>query len=652
MHYQTLWTPSRERIEKSFMHDFINHVNREFGKDFKHYSELYDWSIENISDFWGAFWYYSGIKFSADYNRVVDDPGKMPGAKWFQGARLNFAENLLQRRDDHPAIIFRGETGISRQWSFREVYEEAHRVAEGLKRLGVRKGDRVAAFMPNMPETVIGMLATASIGAIWSSSSPDFGIKGVLDRFSQIEPKVIFAADAYYYGGKLFDSQEKLRGILQELPSVQCVVMVDYCGTVNLAGMPGAIAWKDLAKPVQGEMEFEQLPFDHPLYIMYSSGTTGLPKSIVHSAGGTLIQHLKELKLHTDVRKDDVVFYFTTCGWMMWNWFVSSLALGATIVCFDGNPFYPGPDALIRLSAELNFTLFGTSAKYIASLQQAGVRPVVETLQAKSLQKIHLRTITSTGSPLSDESFEYVYRDWMPDVQLASISGGTDIISCFMLGCPTLPVYRGEIQCRGLGMDVDCFDENGNPVRDMQGELVCKSAFPSMPVYFWNDPDGKKYHSAYFENYPGIWYHGDYMILSRHGGVTMLGRSDATLNPGGVRIGTAEIYRVVENLEEVEDSVVVGQQFEGDERVILFVKMKTGFSLTEDLQKKIRANIRQQCSPRHVPAVILTTPDVPYTINGKKVEVAVKKLIHGQDVKNRDALRNPECLEFYKTVRL
>jgi acetoacetyl-CoA synthetase len=570
----------------------------------------------------------------------------MPGANWFQGARLNFAENLMQRRDDHPAIIFRGESGISKQWSFKEIYEETHRVAEGLKRHGVHKGDRVAAFMPNMPETVIAMLATASIGAIWSSSSPDFGIKGVLDRFSQIEPKVIFAADAYYYGGKLFDSQEKLRGILQELPSVQCVVLVDYCGTVNLDSMPKSISWKELGKPVHGEMQFEQLPFDHPLYIMYSSGTTGLPKSIVHSAGGTLIQHLKELKLHTDVRKDDVVFYFTTCGWMMWNWFVSSLALGATIVCFDGNPFYPAPDALIKLAAELKFTLFGTSAKYIASLQQAGVRPVAGT------DVTAIRTIASTGSPLSDESFEYVYRDWMPDVQLSSISGGTDIISCFMLGCPTLPVYRGEIQCRGLGMDVDCFDENGNSVRDLQGELVCKSPFPSMPIYFWNDPDGKKYRSAYFETYPGIWYHGDYMILSQHGGVTMLGRSDATLNPGGVRIGTSEIYRVVENLEEIEDSVVVGQQFEGDERVILFVKMKAGFQLNEDLQKKIRTNIRQQCSPRHVPAVILTIPDIPYTINGKKVEVAVKKIIHGQEVKNHDALRNPESLEYYKTVGL
>ncbi len=645
MHYQTLWTPSKERIESSSMFHFLQHVNEKYCKTFVTYDELWKWSVDQPTDFWETFWYYAKIRFSVDFSQVTDNPKKMPGAKWFTGARLNFAENLLQRRDDHPAIIFRGETGISRQLSFREVYQEAHRVAEGLKRLGVVKGDRVAAFMPNMPETVIGMLAAASIGAIWSSSSPDFGIKGVLDRFRQIDPKVIFAADAYYYNGKLFDSQEKLRGILGQLPSVHHVVMTDYCGTLDIGAMPGAISWKDLAQPVAGEMHFEQLPFDHPLYIMYSSGTTGLPKSIVHSAGGTLIQHLKELILHTDVRRDDVVFYFTTCGWMMWNWFVSSLALGATIVCFDGNPFYPAPDALIRLSDELGFTLFGTSAKYIASLQAAGVRPARPAPP-------HLRTIASTGSPLSDESFEYVYRDWMPDVQLASISGGTDIISCFMLGNPMLPVIKGEIQCRGLGMDVDCFDENGNPVRDRQGELVCKTAFPSMPVYFWNDPEGKKYHAAYFEQYPGIWYHGDYMILSAHGGVTMLGRSDATLNPGGVRIGTAEIYRVVENMDEIEDSVVVGQQFEGDERVVLFVKLHPGFNLSDDLLRKIRTNIRTGCSPRHVPSVIIEAPDVPYTINGKKVEVAVKKLIHGQEVKNRDALRNPECLEFFKTIRL
>jgi acetoacetyl-CoA synthetase len=654
MHYQTLWTPSKERAENSNMYRFIRHVNREYGLEIADYDQLWNWSVSRPAEFWKTFWYYSGLVYSADFSQVVDDPKKMPGAKWFTGARLNFAENLLRRRDDHPAIIFRGETGIHRQLTFREVYQEAHRVAEGLRRLGVGKGDRIAAFMPNLPETVIGMLASASIGAIWSSSSPDFGIKGVLDRFSQIGPKVIFAADAYYYNGKLFDSQEKLRGILSQLPTVEHVIMTDYCGTASIASMPGAMAWSELAMPVEGEMRFEQLPFDHPLYIMYSSGTTGLPKSIVHSAGGTLIQHLKELMLHSDVRRDDVVFYFTTCGWMMWNWFVSSLALGATIVCFDGNPFYPAPDALIRLADELKFTLFGTSAKYIASLQQADVRPVAsEALHATPLRKRpHIRTIASTGSPLSDESFEYVYRDWMPDVQLASISGGTDIISCFMLGNPLLPVIKGEIQCRGLGMDVDCFDDRGQPVRDVQGELVCKTAFPSMPVYFWNDPDGKKYHSAYFETYPGIWYHGDYMILSSHGGVTMLGRSDATLNPGGVRIGTAEIYRVLENISEVEDAVVVGHQFEGDERVILFVKMKADSSLDESLINRIRQTIRAACSPRHVPALILQTPDIPYTINGKKVEVAVKKLIHGQEVKNSDALRNPECLEFFKTLRL
>jgi acetoacetyl-CoA synthetase len=646
MEYKRLWTPDPDLAKRSQMHQYMQFVNAYSDRKFTTYEELHRWSVENIAAFWGTFWHYSGIKFSVDFDQVVDDPKKMPGAKWFQGARLNYAENLLQRRDDHPAIIFRGENGYTRIFSFRELYEETHRVAEGLKRLGISKGDRIGAFMPNIPETVIAMLAAASLGAIWSSTSPDFGIKGVLDRFSQIEPKIIFAVDGYFYNGKHFDSQEKLRGILGELPTIEHVVMVNFTGKPDLESIPNAISWEALALPVEGDMQFVQLPFDHPLYIMYSSGTTGLPKSIVHSAGGTLIQHLKELKLHCDVRPDDMVFYFTTCGWMMWNWFVSSLALGATIVCFDGNPFYPKPDALIRLADELKFTLFGTSAKYIASLQQAGVKP-------KDISSFpSLRAIASTGSPLADESFEYVYNEWKQDVQLSSISGGTDIISCFMLGCPILPVYRGEIQCRGLGMDVDCFDESGTPVVDKQGELVCKSAFPSMPVYFWNDPDGRKYHSAYFESFPGIWCHGDYMVLSPHGGITMLGRSDATLNPGGVRIGTAEIYRVVENMEEIEDSVVIGQQFEGDERVVLFVKMKTGFELDEVLQKKIRTNIRSQCSPRHVPAVILATPDVPYTINGKKVEVAVKKLIHGQEVKNQDALRNAECLEFFRTVRL
>ncbi len=639
MKYKTLWKPNKEKAQKSQMFDFLTEINQKYNQEFKEYYDLHQWSIENVGDFWGEFWEYSKIINSKTYNSVVDDPKKMPGAKWFEEARLNYAENLLQRRDNHPAIIFRGEDKIKKTITYKELFDEVHRIAEGLKRLGIKKNDRVAAFVPNMPEAIIAMLAASSIGAIWSSSSPDFGIKGVLDRFSQIEPKVVFAADGYFFKGRVFDSQEKLKGILDKLPSVEKVILIDYTGNRNTEEISNAMTWEDLAQPAKEEMTFEQLPFDHPLYIMYSSGTTGLPKSIVHSAGGTLIQHLKELRLHCDLTEDDTIFYFTTCGWMMWNWFVSSLAVGATIVCFDGNPFYPGADALLKMADELDITIFGTSAKYIASLEAAGVVP----MEISDFPK--LKAITSTGSPLSDDSFEYVYDKCKKDVQLSSISGGTDIISCFVLGCPILPVYRGEIQCKGLGMDVDCFDINKNSIIGQQGELVCKTAFPSMPVYFWNDANGKKYNSAYFEEYPGIWHHGDFIEISEHGGVIMLGRSDATLNPGGVRIGTSEIYRVIENIDEIEDSVVIGQQFEEDERIILFVKLNEGFELSDELKKKIATQIRSNCSPRHVPAVILTTTDVPYTLNGKKVEVAVKKIIHGKDVKNKDALRNPECLE-------
>ncbi len=647
MEYKKLWTPGSDIVENSQMQAFMDHVNNKYGLNFKNYHELHQWSIENIADFWGSFFYFSDIVYSNSFNTIVDDESKMPGAKWFQGATLNFAENLLKYRDDRTAIIFRGENGKDRHISFRELYNKTHEIAGGLRKIGVKKGDRVGAFMPNIPETIIAMLATVSIGAIWSSSSPDFGIKGVLDRFSQIEPKVIFSIDGYLYSGKRFDSQEKLLGILSQLPSVEKVIMINFSGHLDMSKMPDySITWDDLAQPVTGEMIFEQLPFDHPLYIMYSSGTTGLPKSIVHSAGGTLIQHLKELVLHCDVKKDDRVFYFTTCGWMMWNWFVSSLATGATIVCSDGNPFYPRPDALINMADDLNLTLFGTSAKYLASLEDAGVKP------NEISDFPYLRAITSTGSPLSDESFEYVYRDWKTDVQLSSIAGGTDIISCFVLGNPMLPVYKGEIQCSGLGMNIDSFDENGNSIREDKGELVCKSPFPSMPVYFWNDEDGKKYRSAYFMQYKGIWHHGDYIRISDHGGITMFGRSDATLNPMGVRIGTSEIYRVVENIVELEDSVVIGQQYHGDERVILFVMLKKGFRLDEELLKKIKKMIRTNCSPRHVPAVIIETPGVPYTINGKKVEVAVKKLIHGEEVLNRDALANPGVLDFFKEVTI
>jgi len=641
MRYKTLWQPNKEKAQKSQMFDFLTEINQKYNRGFKEYYELHKWSIENVSNFWGEFWDYSNIIHSKNYTSVVDNPKKMPGAKWFNEARLNYAENLLQRRDSHPAIIFRGEDKVKKTITYKELFDEVHRIAEGLKRLGVKKNDRVAGFVPNMPEAIIAMLAASSIGAIWSSSSPDFGIKGVLDRFSQIEPKVVFAADGYFFKGRVFDSQEKLKGILDKLPSVEKVVLIDYTGNRNIEEISNSMTWEDFSQPVKEEMTFEQLPFDHPLYIMYSSGTTGLPKSIVHSAGGTLIQHLKELRLHCDLTEDDTIFYFTTCGWMMWNWFVSSLAVGATIVCFDGNPFYPGADALLKMADELDITIFGTSAKYIASLEAEGVVP----MEISDFSK--LKAITSTGSPLSNESFEYVYDKWKKDVQLSSISGGTDIISCFVLGCPILPVHRGEIQCKGLGMDVDCFDINENSIIGKQGELVCKTAFPSMPVYFWND-DGKKYNSAYFEEYPEIWHHGDFIEISKHGGIIMLGRSDATLNPGGVRIGTSEIYRVVENIDEIEDSVVIGQQYQEDERIILFVKLNKGFDLSDELKKNISNLIRSNCSPRHVPAVILTTTDVPYTLNGKKVEVAVKKIIHGKDVKNKDALRNPECLENFR----
>ena len=639
-----LWQPKPDNLKKSQMYDFLHLMDEKYNLADTDYKSLHRWSVENPDLFWGEFWKYAEIIHSKEYELVVDDISKMPGANWFQGARLNFAENLLKYKGDKTAIIFRSENGSGQRLSFDQLHDDVARVADGLKKQGVVVGDRVAGFMPNLPETVIAMLATASLGAIWSSSSPDFGIKGVLDRFSQIEPKVVFSADGYFYNGKQFDSQEKLKSILEKLPSVEKVVLVNYSGKRDISRIENSIGWEDFGSEANNGIHFEQLPFDHPLYIMYSSGTTGLPKSIVHSAGGTLIQHLKELRLHCDLDSDDTIFYFTTCGWMMWNWVVSSLAVGSTLVLFDGNPFYPAPDALLKMADELDITIFGTSAKYIASLEEAGVIPKEISDYSK------LKAITSTGSPLTNESFEYVYREWKKDVQLSSIAGGTDIVSCFVLGNPILPVYLGEIQCSGLGMSMDCFDDFGKSLVGKKGEMVCKTPFPSMPIYFWNDPDGKKYHKAYFEVYDNIWHHGDYIVISETGGVTMYGRSDATLNPGGVRIGTAEIYNVVENMDEIADSVIVGQQFEGDERVVLFVKLAEGYTLDDDLIKKLRTNIRSSCSPRHVPAIIKAVKDVPYTLNGKKVEVAVKKIIHGEDVLNRDALKNPESLDEFEGV--
>ncbi len=644
MSHQMLWEPRDEYKKNSNMFEFLSLIANKYKLPNNEYYTIHHWSIEYIPEFWAEVWDYCGIKYSKPYEQVVDNPKKMPGAKWFKGARLNFAENLLSRKDDHLAMIFWGETSVRREVTYAELYDQVRLVAAGFKRLGVKKGDRVAAFMPNMPETIIAMLAASSLGAIWSSSSPDFGIKGVLDRFSQIKPKVIIAADGYFYKGKVFDSQEKLKGILKSLPSVEKVIMVNYTGNLDISSMPNAMAWNELATETEEPLTFVQLPFDHPLYIMYSSGTTGLPKSIVHSAGGTLIQHLKELVLHTNLTSDQRIFYFTTCGWMMWNWFVSSLAVGSTLILYDGNPFYPDPEALLKMAVDLKINVFGTSAKYIASLEAEDVCPVC------NYDFEHLRVIASTGSPLSVESFRYVYYRWSKDVQLSSIAGGTDIVSCFILGSPTLPVYAGEIQCKGLGMDIDCFDTDGNSLIEEQGELVCKSAFPSMPVYFWNDENDTKYKKAYFEEFKGIWHHGDYIEITNNGGIVMLGRSDATLNPQGVRIGTSEIYRVIENMEEIEDSVVVGKKLDDDELVVLFVKLKEGVELTNNLIKLIRSGIRNNCSPRHVPSIVNQVPDIPYTINGKKVEIAVKKIIHGQDVKNKDALANPECLDYYKDI--
>jgi len=639
-----MWQPTEEQINNSQMMDYMQLVNQKFGLSLKKYSQLYDWSIEKAEDFWGSFWEYSQIIHHSPYSQVVDDLGKMPGAKWFDGATLNFAENLLRYRDDKIAIHFYGEDGTQSSLSYRELHDQVSRLARSMREMGIVKNDRVVGYMPNIPETIITMLATASIGAIWSSCSPDFGIKGVLDRFQQIEPKLIFAADGYLYNGKTIDCLSKLKNILTYLPSIKKTIIVPFTGDSNTNVIKNSMLWNDFLHKDSGDIIFEQLPFDHPLYIMYSSGTTGLPKSIVHSAGGTLIQHLKELKLHTDLTQNDKIFYFTTCGWMMWNWLISSLAVGATIVLYDGSPLYPDGTALLKMADDLGITVFGTSAKYIASLESAGIKPK----QISSFPK--LRTILSTGSPLVEENFNFVYGEWKEDVQLASISGGTDIISCFALGNPILPVRRGELQCRGLGMKVESYNEKGMSVRNEKGELVCTQAFPSMPIYFWNDSNGKKYQSAYFDVYPNIWHHGDYLEINDFGGVKIYGRSDTTLNPGGIRIGTAEIYQTVERFNEVEDSLVISQPWQNDERIILFLKMKDRITLTNSLKTRVKKSIRESCTHRHVPAIIIAVEDIPYTINGKKVELAVKQVIQNIEVKNIDSLVNPSILDFYKDI--
>jgi acetoacetyl-CoA synthetase len=639
-----IWEPGAERIERANINRFIRFVREQTGnEDIRRYAPLYDFSVRYPEKFWKLVWEFCGIRATGDLDPVLVDGDRMPGAKWFPNVRLNFAQNLLRYKDDRTALIARNEWGHKREYTYAELHEEVGKLAYALREAGVGFGDRVAGFMPNIPETVIAMLATASLGATWSSCSPDFGIDGVVDRFGQIAPKVLFTADKYGYGGKKFDCLEKIRGVLAKIPGVEKVVVIPYSGdAVKTDGIANAVLWPDFLGAQSRTLEFTPTPFDHPLYIMYSSGTTGVPKCIVHGAGGTLIQDLKELVLHADLKREDKIFYYTTCGWMMWNWLVSSLAVGATVVLYDGSPFHPDGKALWDLADELGISIFGTSAKWIAAVEKAGIKP------RETHKLLALKTILSTGSPLADESFDYVYRDVKERVMLSSISGGTDIISCFARGCPLLPVYRGELQCRGLGLKVEILDDAGKSVRGEKGELACTAPFPCMPVGFWNDSDGAKYKNAYFSKVENVWCHGDHALLTEHDGIVIYGRSDAVLNPGGVRIGTAEIYRQVEQLPEVLESIAVGQDWDNDVRVVLFVRLREGLTLDDALRDRIRKQIRANTTPRHVPAKILQVTDIPRTISGKITEIAVRETIHGRPVKNTDALANPQALELFR----
>jgi len=656
-----LWSPTEQQQKNANMWHFMEYVNEQYQLNISAYKTLYNWSINHKQDFWSAVWTFCEIRASREWISILNKTDEFPYYEWFKGSRLNFAENLLRfaTSPEHrhkPAIIFWGEetpnkTQLKRTLSYQELYDQVTSLAQAMRSVGVTQGDRVAAFIPNVPEAVVAMLATTSIGAIWSSCSPDFGAQGVLDRFGQIEPKILFCCDGYRFKGKNISSLETVKSLEKNIPNLEHIVVIPYLtykqdsasiGELDISSLNKGILYNEFRKnKYRYEFEFTQLPFSHPLYIMYSSGTTGKPKCIVHSAGGTLIQHLKELVLHTNLVKDDRIFYFTTCGWMMWNWLVSSLATGATVMLYDGAPMHPYPDFLFHYAEQENITVFGTSAKYLSALEKSGAQP------EKIYNLPQLRTILSTGSPLLPESFDYVYKQISPTVQLSSISGGTDIISCFALGNPVLPVYRGELQSIGLGMDVNILNEYGNREENKKGELTCKPPFPSMPLYFWHDPKHKKYREAYFSRFPKIWAHGDYAQTTEHDGIIIYGRSDATLNPGGVRIGTAEIYRQVEKLPEVMESIAVGQEWRGDTRIILFVKLREKLTLNEDLKTKIKSIIKENTSQRHVPAKIIQVPDIPRTISGKIVELAVANVIHNRPVKNKDALANPEALDAF-----
>jgi len=645
---EPLWRPNQERIEAANLTHFARRAIREWKLGFNDYPAFYRWSTEKPEQFWDSLWEFAGVRAKVKGARVLLSGNLLPGARWYPDARLNFAENLLRRRDASTALVFWGEDKVKRRLTHRELYDQVSRIAQGLLALGVKPGDRVAAYLPNMPEAVSAMLAAASIGASFSTCSPDFGVQGVLDRFGQIAPAVLFAADGYFYSGKEIDSLDKVREIAAGLPSLKRVVVVPYVAErPELTRIPGAQRFEEfIGAQAGGEIRFAQLPFDHPLYILFSSGTTGVPKCIVHGAGGALLKHLCEQQLHCDLKPGDRLFYFTTLGWMMWNWLASGLASGATLLLYDGSPFVGQGRILFDYADAEGITHLGTSAKFIDAIAKAGVEP------AKTHRLEQLRTVLSTGSPLAPEGFEFVYRSIKRDVCLSSISGGTDICGCFVLGNPILPVWRGEIQCRALGLKVEVFDENGRSVERQKGELVCTAPFPSLPVGFWNDPHGEKYRAAYFERFPGVWTHGDWCEITAHDGMIIYGRSDAVLNPGGVRIGTAEIYRQVEQLDEVTESLVIGQTWPpgeiGDVRVVLFVKLREGLVLDEALVAKIKKRIRENTTPRHVPAKVLQVPDIPRTKSNKIVELAVRNVVHGRPVKNLEALANPEALEHFR----
>ena len=642
-----LWSPTEEWIKNANLTRFLEYVNKKDGKHLRTYPELYRWSVEAVPEFWARLWEFADIKASRGYDQVVDDVRKMPGAKWFSGARLNFAENLLRHRDDRPAFIFRGETQKKAQMTYAELYAAVARLAHSLRGLGLKPGDRVAGYMPNMMETAIAMLAATSVGAVWSSCATDIGSQAALDRLGQIEPKVLFTVNGYYYKGKPFSSLGNAAEIAKGIPSLKKVIVASYVDQPpDLTGIPNSVRWEDfLSREMQPPLEFEQLPSDHPVYIMFSSGTTGRPKCMVQGAAGILMEHFKELILHTDLKREDRILYITTCSWMMWNWLISSLGVGATVVLYDGNPSFPDDEAMWKLAQDEKITIFGMSASYINYLKSQGVKP------GRKYDLGALRAISQTGSPLSAEGFEYVYQEIKKDLHFGSISGGTDINGSFAGGSVISPVYAGELQGPTLAMKIKAYDEKGHSLYDQQGELVCESPAPSMPLYFWNDPTGEKYQSAYFEVYPGVWRHGDYVVFHKDtGGITFYGRSDSVLKPSGVRIGTAEIYNVVDKFGEVADSLVIGQNWKGDQRVLLFVQLRPGFTLTEELKNKIRKALREQASPRHIPAVIAAVPDIPYTLNMKKVESAVTNIVNGRPVLNRDALKNPESLDFYEKI--